>query len=134
MRSRELFSTAFVLCALVGLSGCKSAPPPPDRLSQLIAKGSDLFFNETFGGNGRTCGTCHPAENNFTIDPAFIATLPKDDALFVAEFNPALKKNFENPRLLRTFALITENLNGFNDLDSNFNLRGVPHTLGLRNS
>src|SRR5438128_2120713 len=97
MRSRELVSTALVvLCAVVGLSGCKTAPPP-DRQSQLIAKGRDLFFNETFAGNGRTCGTCHPAENNFTIDPAFIATLPKDNPLFVAEFNPDLKENFENP-------------------------------------
>ena len=134
MRSRELFSTAFVLCALVGLSGCKSAPPPPDRLSQLIAKGRDLFFNETFGGNGRTCGTCHPAENNFTIDPAFIATLPKDNPLFVAEFNPALKENFENPALMREFGLILENLDGFADLKNTFVMRGVPHVLGLRNS
>src|SRR5437867_4333663 len=134
MRSRELFSTAFVVCALVGLSGCKSASPPPDRLSQLIAKGSDLFFNETFGGNGRTCGTCHPAENNFTIDPAFIATLPKDNPLFVAEFIPALKENFENPALMREFGLILENLDGFADLKNKFVMRGVPHVLGLRTS
>src|SRR5438094_3254292 len=134
MRSRELFSTAFVVCALVGLSGCKSASPPPDRLSQLIAKGSDLFFNETFGGNGRSCGTCHPAENNFTIDPAFIATLPKDNPLFVAEFIPALKENFENPALMREFGLILENLDGFADLKNKFVMRGVPHVLGLRTS
>ncbi len=99
-----------------------------------MARGRDLFFNETFSGNGRTCGTCHRAENNFTIDPTFIAALPDNDPLFVAEFTPALNKNFENPRLLREFGLITENLNGFNDLDSNFTLRGVPHTLGLSNS
>jgi len=36
------------------------------------------------------------------------------------------EEKFENPRLLREFGLITENLNGFNDLDSNFTLRGVP--------
>jgi len=103
-------------------------------LSQLIAKGSDLFFNETFGGNGRTCGTCHPAENNFTIDPAFIATLPKDNPLFVAEFIPALKENFENPALMREFGLILENLDGFADLKNKFVMRGVPHVLGLRTS
>src|SRR2546428_7015685 len=134
MRTRELFSTAFVVCALVGLSGCKSASPPPDRLSQLIAKGSDLFFNETFGGNGRTCGTCHPAENNFTIDPAFIATLPQDNPVFIAEFIPALKENFENPALMREFGLILENLDGFADLKNNLVMRGVPHVLGLRTS
>src|SRR5437867_247270 len=124
----------WVLLGVVGLASCKSAPPPPDRQSQLVAKGQDLFFNETFGGNGRTCGTCHPAENNFTIDPAFIATLPKDNPLFVAEFNPALKENFENPALMREFGLILENLDGFDDLKNKFVMRGVPHTLGLRTS
>jgi cytochrome c peroxidase len=47
-------------------------------LEQLIAQGEALFFEETFGGNGRTCGTCHPAGNNLTIDPDFIANLPAD--------------------------------------------------------
>ena len=28
-----------------------------------------LFLNETFAGNGRTCGTCHVETNNFTVDP-----------------------------------------------------------------
>ena len=73
-------------------------------------------------------------ENNFTIDPAFIATLPKDNPLFVAEFNPALKENFENPALMREFGLIQENLDGFDDLKNKFVMRGVPHTLGLRTS
>ena len=124
----------WVLLGVVGLSSCKSAPPPPDRQAQLVAKGRDLFFNETFAGNGRTCGTCHPAENNFTIDPAFIATLPKDNPLFVAEFNPALRENFENPALMREFGLIRENLDGFDDLTNKFVMRGVPHVLGLRTS
>src|SRR5438046_9970175 len=135
MRSRELVSTArVVLCAVVVLSGCKTASPPADRQAQLVAKGRDVFFNETFAGNGRTCGTCHPAENNFTIDPAFIATLPKDNPLFVAEFNPALRENFENPALMREFGLIRENLDGFDDLKNKFVMRGVPHVLGLRTS
>ena len=124
----------WVLLGVVGLASCKSAPPPPDRQAQLVAKGRDLFFNETFAGNGRTCGTCHPAENNFTIDPAFIATLPKDNPLFVAEFNPALRENFENPALMREFGLIRENLDGFDDLTNKFVMRGVPHVLGLRTS
>jgi cytochrome c553 len=106
--------------------------PPPDPGAELIEKGRQIFFNETFAGNGRSCGTCHPAENNLTIDPAFIASLPKDNPLFVAEFNPALKTNFENPRLMREFGLIQENLDGFDDLANKFTMRGVPHTLGLR--
>jgi len=103
-----------------------------DPNQELIARGKEIFFNETFDGNGRTCGTCHREENNFTIDPAFIATLPDDDPLFVAEFNPDLKNNFEYPRLMRKFGLILENANGYDDLTRNFVLRGVPHTLGLR--
>ena len=100
----------------------------------LIEKGGRLFFTETFNGNGRTCGTCHRAENNFTIDPAFIATLPPDDPLFVAEFNPDLAENFEKPKLMREFGLILGNADGFDDLEKKFVMRGVPHLLGLRTS
>lgn len=125
-----------LICGLILLAGCHApAPPPtPDPDAELIEKGRQIFFNETFDGNGRTCGTCHPAENNFTIDPTFIASLPDDNPLFVAEFNPDLKVNFENPRLMREFGLIIENLDGFDDLANKFTLRGVPHTLGLRHT
>ena len=105
-----------------------------DPQEALIARGRDIFLNETFNGNGRTCATCHREENNFTIDPAFIATLPPNDPLFVAEFNPDLRENFENPRLMREFALILENQDGFDDLPNNFNMRGVPHVLAQRTS
>jgi len=101
-------------------------------LDPLVVQGRDIFFNETFDGNGRTCGTCHRENNNFTIDAAFIATLPEDDPLFVAEFNPRLKKNFENPALMREFGLMLENQDGFGDLKNNFNMRGTPHTLALQ--
>ncbi len=116
------------------LIGCESTPPQLTPEQELIVEGREIFFNETFDGNGRTCGTCHRAENNFTIDAAFIATLPDDDALFVAEFQPDLGANFENPRLMRQFGLILENLDGFSDLENVFTQRGVPHTLGLRAS
>jgi len=118
------------------LAACISQMPdkPLDPQAALVAKGRELFFNETFGGNGRTCATCHREERNFTIDPAFIATLPKTDPLFVAEFIPALSRNFENPRLMRAFGLILENLDGFDDLETRFTMRGVPHVLALRTS
>jgi hypothetical protein len=121
-----------LLAAASSLAACNSKPPDPQ--AALIAKGRELFFNETFNGNGRTCGTCHREERNFAIDAAFIATLPKNDALFVAEFNPDLKRNFENPRLMREFGLILENLDGFDDLPNKFTMRGVPHVLTLRTS
>ena len=99
-------------------------------LTALIATGEDLFFNETFAGNGRTCGTCHRAENNFTIDPEFIATLPADDPLFVAEYDSNLEK-LENPTLLRDYGLILANLDGLEDPENKFVMRSVSHTLGL---
>ncbi len=111
-----------------------SLRPPPDPEAALVARGEEIFFEETFEGNGRTCGTCHRAEETFSISPAFIATLPDDDPLFVAEFVPALAENFEKPELMRRFGLILENLDGFDDLEQRFVLRGVPHVLGLRTS
>jgi cytochrome c peroxidase len=101
------------------------------KLDRLISQGAELFFEETFRGNGRTCGTCHPSDNNFTIDPAFIAGVPANDPLFVAEFNPALA-NLERPQLMRQFGLILENLDGLENPNVKFVMRGVPHTLGLQ--
>jgi cytochrome c peroxidase len=106
-----------------------AANPSANRKGQgLVERGRQLFMNETFGGNGRTCATCHPPTNNFTIDPAFIATLPDDDPLFVSEFNPDLAE-LENSTMLRNFGLVLENVDG---LDKPGVFRGVPHALGLR--
>lgn len=127
---RLAVGTALPLIVLT-VAACPPAPPrPPDP----VAEGERIFFNETFNGNGRTCGTCHRTEDNFGLSPAFIATLPPTDPLFVAETNPNLGENFENPRLMRAFGLILENQDGFDDLANNFNMRGIPHTLALRTS
>jgi hypothetical protein len=134
MKRLQILIISFLIISSWYISSCFSSRKIPSPQDALIAKGRNIFFNETFGGNGRTCGTCHRAENNLTIDPAFIATLPDTDRLFVAEFTPALKENFENPKLMRSFGLILENLDGFDDLKTKFVRRGVPHTFGLRNS
>ncbi len=99
-------------------------------LGQQIARGRDLFINETFAGNGRTCETCHRLDNNHTIDPIFIADLPDDDPLFVSETNSDLA-GLENSKLLRQFSLIKTNVDGF---DRPGVFRGVPHTLALSTS
>src|SRR5204863_1818474 len=68
---------------------CNQDPRVTSGLVPLsVCAGARVFFDETFGGNGRTCGTCHPAQNNYTLDQPFIASLPATDPLFVAE-NPA---------------------------------------------
>jgi cytochrome c peroxidase len=129
MKRRLVYLTA---AALLPAASCPKPEPEPG--DDLVKRGEALFFEETFGGNGRTCGTCHPRENNFSLDPEFIASLPNDDPLFVAETNPDLAKNFENPRLMRKLGLILENLDGFGDLENQFVMRGIPHTLGLKTS
>jgi len=96
-------------------------------LGAQIAEGRRIFVNETFNGNGRTCVTCHRLDNNHTIDPKYIAKLPKTDPLFVAETNPQLK-GLENPKLMRELGLILANIDGFNRPGV---LRSVPYTLGL---
>jgi hypothetical protein len=111
---------------------------PKKKPIDLVEKGRDIFFNETFDGNGRTCGTCHPAENNLTIDPKFIAKLPGDDPLFIAENVPELA-GLERPILMRQFGLILENLDGFDPADTPLDertglMRCVPHLFGLRTS
>ncbi len=107
-----------------------SVNPGVETTDELVLRGADIFFNETFAGNSRTCGTCHRAENNLTIDPAFIATLPDTDPLFVAENNPALAA-LENPQLLRQHGLILENIDGFDDPENKFVMRSVQHTFAL---
>ncbi len=105
-----------------------------DRQSELVAKGRELFFNETFDGNGRTCMTCHRPEDNYRITPEFIATLPDDDPLFVAEYNPDLKEHFEKPDLMRKYGLILGNQDGDDDLENKYVMRTVQTLRSVRTS
>lgn len=129
---------------LVPVAQAAEAVGFPQVFNDLVTQGEDVFFNETFNGNGRTCGTCHPAQSNFTIDPNFIASLPANDPLFVAEFLPALTfgapenlddqgnpRRFENPALMRAFGVIVENVDGMGDLTNRFSMRSVPHNIGM---
>jgi hypothetical protein len=105
-----------------------------NQVSVDVCVGADLFFRETFQGNGRSCTSCHRVENNFTIDPAFIKTLPSKDPLFVAELNSTLK-NLERPQQMRARSLILENADGVvPDPNIRFVLRSVPHNLSMGTS
>jgi hypothetical protein len=104
-------------------------------VSNTICVGADVFFRETFAGNGRTCGTCHPVDNNFTIDVPFASALHStnpNDPLFVFEHNAALAQ-LETPDLLNA-AGILENVDGFQDPTHRFVVRSVPHLFSLATS
>ena len=107
---------------------------PANTGADLVAKGEDIFFNETFGGNGRTSSTCHRPEDNWRITPAFIATLPDDDPLFVHEFMPELGENFEKAGLLREWGLVLVNPDGFADLENGYVMRTVNSLRSVRAS
>ena len=40
----------------------------PDVFDDLATQGEDIFFNETFNGNGRTCGTLPSRNRKFHIN------------------------------------------------------------------
>jgi hypothetical protein len=95
--------------------------------------GQQIFDNETFDGNGRTCATCHDAAVGFGLRPEGVADRFVDDPqdpLFIAENDPALA-DLENACLMRggdQRALILENIDGFSN-DPVF--RGSPHLLNI---
>ncbi|WP_437813933.1 hypothetical protein [Sorangium sp. So ce1078] len=118
------------------LAACEQDPRVVAGLvTREICAGADIFFRETFEGNGRTCGSCHPVENNFTIDFPFVDALldlNPFDPLFVYEHVPELT-DLENHELKKN-GLIRENIDGFEDLANKYVIRGVPHTLSLATS
>ena len=105
-------------------------------VSEKVFIGGELFFRETFEGNNRSCGTCHPAENNQTIDVPFINLLAPSDPLFVAEQRPPSDpiSQLERPPLMRNFGLILENVDDLSDPNNRFLMRGVPHSLSMATS
>lgn len=131
---RELDAPSSPIQGKAQASACPDDPRVTLGLVSLqVCVGSDLFFRAPFGGNGRTCATCHPALHNFTIDPVFIATLPGDDPLFIADTVPVLA-GLERPQLMRQFGLILENLDGLDAPTTKFVMRAVPHTFALSTS
>lgn len=113
---------------------CNADPRVGLGLTPLnVCVGAELFFRGTFGGNGRSCSTCHRVANNFTIDPAFVRTLALSDPLFVAEQGLELDE-LERPDLMRDFGLILENVDGFEAPTEKFVMRGVPHMFSLDTS
>ena len=118
------------------LAACSADPRVVTGLVTLeVCTGADIFFRETFDGNGRTCGSCHPAANDTTLDVPFITRLhaqDPSDPLFVFERDPALAE-LETRDLLNGAAIL-ENVDGFEAPTQKFVSRSVNHVLSLRTS
>ncbi|HVR20271.1 MAG TPA: hypothetical protein VMS65_11260, partial [Polyangiaceae bacterium] len=121
--------------ALDAVGVCNQDPRVNSGMVPLaVCAGARVFFDETFSGNGRTCGSCHPAANNYTIDVMFTSTLPPSDPLFVGD-NPAFDlSTLETPALKTVEATVRENVDGFEDVAHKFVSRAVSHTLSLATS
>jgi len=145
MSRKQVTQGGFSLISTARATGI--APPNffPDLDSDLVNRGRDLFFNETFNGNGRSCGTCHREDDNMALGLKTIANLPDDDPLFIVEQptradgspNPLYNDyRMEKPALMRKLGLILENLNGFREIDGSFttrvNMRAPTHVLSVR--
>lgn len=107
-RSCPVFLAAGYILAFIVWQVLASAPAQALTAEELnlIAEGFDIFNNETFDGNGRSCGTCHIGEKNYNITPADIAQLsPAKRALVFATNSPEL----ENPTLVEKLALFNIN-------------------------
>ena len=142
---KEITQDGFSLISTAMATGITPRNFFPDLDSYLINRGRDLFFNETFNGNGRSCGTCHREDDNMALGLKTIANLPDDDPLFIVEqqFRADGSRNplyndyrMEKPALMRKLGLILENLNGFRELDDTFttrvNMRAPTHVLSVR--
>lgn len=132
--SRTLASAALLTGFLFGPFDRSVPAAPPD--SKPSATGRRLFERETFGGNGRTCRTCHSretgtvspedAQNRFAIDPT--------DPLFLADGSDDGAGNGVNRMLLDATILmkiqLPANVSLLNDPARFVTLRrGIPTTL-----
>jgi hypothetical protein len=134
--SESLRSAQSALTAQDRLATCSQDPRVlAGLLSPDICAGGDIFLRETFAGNGRTCGSCHPIANNTTIDVPFLTALHAsnpNDPLFIFERDPNLAQ-LETGDLLNAAAVL-ENVDGFQDPTQQFVSRSVNHMLSLRTS
>jgi hypothetical protein len=148
MRARLV--PACLLCvAVIGLPASAEqgyGPLIAHGLDPQLAIGADLFFSETFAGNGRTCATCHDVAANFTL-PADLSAVSESDPLMVGDpDNPAhvpelelchTSDSAENCQAIRQNGLILVNADGNNtgpDDFRSYSMRSIPHVLSLATS
>src|SRR5215211_4716454 len=80
LRTLKLLIALSVVCLAITVGGLSSKAQEVER-----SDGKRLFERETFGGNGRTCLTCHSRETG-TVSPADARirfNIDRSDPLFV---------------------------------------------------
>jgi cytochrome c peroxidase len=60
-----------------------------------FSSGNDFFH--VFGTNGRSCGTCHQADQGWSFTPAAASALPSSDPLFLFDGSNCLAPGQANP-------------------------------------
>jgi hypothetical protein len=97
--NRKILTAITIAC--LAFSNASPAELTPEQANQ-IDEGRKVFMEETFDGNGRSCGTCHIPSEGYNIFPASIKKLKKKERELVFASNVP---GFENEELIRTFAL-----------------------------
>lgn len=129
-----LFSTLGVIFVAVIVGSAQSGAPPGHTRD-----GRQLFENETFGGNGRTCRTCHSAATG-TVSPQDAAKrLRQDpnDPLFVHDgsddgLGNGVTRMLSDATILMTIPLPSNVILGDDPTATTVTLRrGVPTTLNM---
>ena len=119
------------LTAQQRLTACAQDPRVVTGLVTPRSRRRRHLLPETFNGNGRTCGTCHPAQNNSrSTRVRRHAAAPRSAVRLRAgpgDWRP-------RDRLAARRGGILENVDGFEDPTHKFVIRGVPHTLSLATS
>ena len=93
---------------LGGVIGSGSAPALiVDTVDEakMVDQGFKVFTQETFGGNGRTCGTCHIPENHYNVGPEDIKAMRKGSLQRELIFLGRTVPGFENATLVEKRAL-----------------------------
>lgn len=146
MRARVALVCLLIVIGFPALAEEGYGPLIANGLDEELAIGADLFFSETFEGNGRTCATCHAVAQNYTL-PA--------DLRFVSQFSPLMVGDPDNPahvpelelcdpidgsegcQAIRQNGLILVNADGDNlgpDDFRSYSMRSIPHVLSLSTS
>jgi mono/diheme cytochrome c family protein len=146
MREKLVLGCLLLAVGFPALAEEGYGPLIANGLDEELAIGADLFFSETFEGNGRTCATCHAVAQNYTL-PASLTGVSQFSPLMVGDpDNPAHVPELElcdpndgaeNCQAIRQNGLILVNADGHNpgpDGFRSYSMRSIPHVLSLPTS